>query len=198
MEALPQSVKYALDEHRRFLDLESEQRRMRADADEARDLRAMVTRADAEIAIEQRIAHARLAGAPENWLHEQNLAQYLAPMRVSEPDGRGRPACRNEVRNRCPPERQTRRTPEQSPASRQILDRSSQPNTRRTSPRAKRRDYAGAMQTPLSSQGAGYSWPQYWSYTQTAPSSSAVPMFNNLPPTGYVIGPVDERIRPWL
>lgn len=177
MESLPQAVKFAmerdrdseqdrrrLDEHRRYLDQESERRRIRADADEARDLRAMATRADAQIAIEQRIAHARLAGARENWFYEQSRGQYVAPLRVSEPESRGRPSYRPRVPNR----------------------------------EAHRVEYSGrsaARQTPSSSQGADYSWPQYsgWSYMQSAPSSSAVPRFRNHPPTGYVIGPIDEN-----
>ena len=197
VEAFPQSVKYAMErerdaeqdrrrlgEHRRFLDQESEQRRRRADADEARELRAMGTRADAEFAIEQRTAHARFAGARENWHHEQNRAQYLAPLRVSEPEGRGRQVCRNEARNRRLTECQHSNRP---------LNRSSQPNMRRTSPRANSRARSGAMQTQSSSQGAGHSWPQYWPYMPTESYPSARPRSRNLPPTGHVIGPVDEN-----
>lgn len=145
-----------LDEHRRYLDQESERRRMRADA---------------EIAIEQRRAHARLAGARENWwLYEQSRAQYVAPLRVSEPESHGRPSYLNE------------------------------PLTRPRLPahEAHRVEYScrsAARQTPSSSQVADYSWPQYpgWSYMQGVPSSSAVALFRNPRPTGYVIGPVDEN-----
>lgn len=183
MEAVPQAVKFAmerdrdseqdrrrLEEHRRYLDQESERRRIRADADEARDLRAMATRADAQIAIEQRIAHARLAGARENWFYEQSRAQYVAPLRVSEPESRGRPSYRNYPRTRP------------RVGNREVH-------------RVEGSGRSAARQTASSSQGADYSWPQHsgWSYMPSAPSSSSVPRSRNHPPTGYVIGPVDEN-----